>query len=272
MKSIPIGSLEAPALGLGTYKLTGTRAIEIMLDAFRIGYRLIDTAQLYMNEEEVGTAMLRSGIPREDFLLITKIWPTNFSKQEFIPSIKESLEKLKTEYVDLLLIHWPHPKWEVREYIAFLTQAKDEGLAKEIGVSNYNIKQIDSALQLNVPIVVNEIEFHPWIDQHMVHQYMKQLDMPVIAYTPLGRGLMNSDQTIASIAKKHEKQPAQIVLRWMIQLDEIIAIPKASSTQHLLENISVFDFHLTDEEMKAINLLSGLDRRIVDAQPGAKWD
>jgi 2,5-diketo-D-gluconate reductase B len=265
MKKIPIGSLETPAIGLGTYKLTGSTAIDIMLNAFRIGYRLIDTAQLYMNEDEVGEAMIKSGISRKDFILITKVWPTNFSKQLFIPSVKESLAKLKTDYVDLLLIHWPHPQWEVRQYIPYLAQAKEEGMAKEIGVSNYNSAQLDSALQLDIPVVVNEIEFHPWIDQLAVHQHMKRLDIPVIAYTPLGRGLMMKDHTIVSIAREHHRSPAQIVLRWMMQQDDIIAIPKASSSGHLMENINVFDFELSEDQMRAINSLSGHDRRIVDA-------
>ena len=272
MKRIPVGAVEVPAIGLGTYKLTGHAAIDIMLEAFQIGYRLIDTAQLYMNEKEVGEAMSQSGISRNDFRLITKVWPTNFSKNQFIPSVKESLKKLKTDYVDLLLIHWPHPHLEVHQYIEYLAEAKEKGLAKEIGVSNYNIEQLNSALQLKIPIAVNEIEYHPWIDQHIVHHHMKLIDLPIIAYTPLGRGLTTIDSTIAVIARHHQKQPAQIVLRWMMQQDDIIAIPKASSAEHLLQNISVFEFNLTDEEMQTINQLSGHDRRIVGAMPGAKWD
>lgn len=272
MKRISVGALELPAIGLGTYKLTGRTAIDIMLKAFETGYRLMDTAQLYMNEAEVGEAMTRSGIPRRDFRLITKVWPTHFSRDQFIPSVKESVEKLKTDFVDLLLIHWPHPHLEVRQYIDFLAEAKAIGIAKEIGVSNYNIAQLDSALQLKIPIVVNEIEYHPWIDQHIVHDHMMQIGLPIIAYTPLGRGLTKSDPIIASIARQHQKQPAQIVLRWMMQQDDIIAIPKASSEAHLQQNISVFDFNLSEEDMQAINKLSGHDRRIVGAQPGAKWD
>jgi len=269
---ITLGSLQVPAIGLGTYKLTGQEAIPILLDAFRIGYRLIDTAQLYHNEDEVGTAIQQSGLPREEIKLITKVWPTNFSKDRFIPSVKESLKKLKTGYVDLLLIHWPHHQLEVKQYIHFLAQAQQEGLAKEIGVSNYNVAQLKAVQQEDVNIVVNEIEYHPWIHQSNITDYMQQHNMPVIAYTPLGRGMMMKDKTIASIANEHHRQPAQIVLRWMMQKENFIAIPKASSQSHLQENIDVFDFNLSEQEMGQIDTLSRENRRVVDAQPGAKWD
>jgi 2,5-diketo-D-gluconate reductase B len=272
MKMIKIGSLQVPAIGLGTYKLTGKDAIDIMLDAFRIGYRLIDTAQLYHNEEEVGTAIRQSGLRREEIKLITKVWPTNFSKDRFIPSVKESLKKLNTSYVDLLLIHWPHPQSEVNQYIHFLAQVQEEGMAKEIGVSNYNISQLEAVQRAGVNIVTNEIEYHPWIDPHKVIDWMQHHQMPVIAYTPLGRGMVMKDKTIAAIAMEHHRQPAQIVLRWMMQKENLIAIPKASSSKHLQENLEVFDFMLTEQEVKTINSLAGDHRRVVDAQPGARWD
>ena len=272
MKLITLGSLQVPAIGLGTYKLTGDEAVTILLDAFRIGYRLIDTAQLYHNEEEVGTAIKQSGLPREEIKLITKVWPTNFSKDRFIPSVKESLKKLKTDHVDLLLIHWPHPQLEVKQYIHLLAQAQHDGMTKDIGVSNYNVAQLKEVQQESVNIVVNEIEYHPWINQSKLTDYMQQLRLPVIAYTPLGRGMMIKDKTIASIANAHHRPPAQIVLRWMMQKENFIAIPKASSPGHLKENIDVFDFNLSEQEMKQIDSLSRENRRVVDAQPGAKWD
>ncbi len=272
MKIIKLRTLQVPAIGLGTYKLTGKGAIDIMLAAFSIGYRLIDTAQLYHNEEEVGTAIRQSGLQREEINLITKVWPTNFSEDRFIPSVKESLKKLKTNYVDLLLIHWPHHQLKVSQYVHFLAQAQAEGLAKEIGVSNYNIAQLEAVRQAGVSIVTNEIEYHPWIDQRKITHWMQTHQMPVIAYTPLGRGMMNQDKIIATIAREHQRHPAQIILRWMMQKDNIIAIPKASSPKHLQENLEVFDFTLTEMEMKSIDRLSDENRRVVDAQPGAQWD
>lgn len=272
MKYIPMGGIQVPAIGLGTYKLTGITAIDTFLEAFRIGYRLVDTAQLYMNEDEVGKALTLSGLDRKEFMVITKVWPTHFSKQKFIPSVKESLEKLKTGYVDLLLIHWPHPQLEVNQYIHFLLQAKEEGMAREIGVSNFNIAQMNTAFHAGIPIVTNEIEFHPWINQRSTRQYMQQHKLPFIGYTPLGRGRIEKDNIIASIAQTHQRSPAQIVLRWMMQQENIVAIPKASSTKHLQEIINVFDFTLSIEEMNKIDTLANNNRRIVDAQPGAEWD
>ena len=272
MKFIPMGSMQVPAIGLGTYKLTGLAAIDTFLEAFRIGYRLVDTAQLYMNEDEVGKALALSGLDRKEFIVVTKVWPTNFTSDRFIPSVKESLKKLRTDYVDLLLIHWPHPQFKVSQYIQFLAQAKEEGFAKEIGVSNYNIEQINTAINAGIPILTNEIEFHPWINQRSIREHMQQHNMPIIAYTPLGRGMMVKDKIVADIAKEHQRMPAQIVLRWMMQQEDIIAIPKATSTKHLLENLNVFDFTLSTAGMSKIDSLANDNLRVVPAQPGAKWD
>ena len=272
MKMITLGSLQVPAIGLGTYKLTGNEAISVLLDAFSIGYRLIDTAQFYDNEKEVGEAMHHSGIRREEFTLITKVWPSNFSKDRFLSSVKESLKRLKTDYVDLLLIHWPHPHLAVKDYIHFLAQAQAEGLTREIGVSNYNIVQLKSVLEEGIQIVCNEIEYHPWINQDKIMSWMQEHKMPVIAYTPLGRGRMEMDKTIISIASHHECTPAQVILQWVTQQDQIIAIPKASSQEHLRENFELPDFLLSEEEMVVIKGLSSQNFRVVDAQPGARWD
>lgn len=155
MKFIPIGKHSVPALGLGTYKLTGPSAIDIIHYGIEIGYRHIDTAQLYDNENEVGQAILNSGISRNEIFLVTKVWPSNLHKDRFIKSVKESLHKLKTDYVDLLLIHWPHQSMKVDDYIPFLIEARDTGLTLEIGVSNFNIPQLKTALKLAPDIVVN---------------------------------------------------------------------------------------------------------------------
>jgi 2,5-diketo-D-gluconate reductase B len=272
MKQIQLGSLQVPAIGLGTYRLTGREAIPILQDAFNIGYRLIDTAQLYNNEKEVGEAMHHSGIRRHQFTLITKVWPSNFSKDRFLSSVKESLKKLKTDHVDLLLIHWPHPHLAVKDYIHFLAQAQAESMTREIGVSNYNIAQLKSVQAEGIPIVTNEIEYHPWIDQHKLISWMQEHKMPVIAYTPLGRGKMQIDKTITSIASNHACSPAQVILQWMMQQDQIIAIPKASSREHLRENIDLPDMHLSKEEMQLIGSLGSQNYRVVGAQPGARWD
>ena len=216
--------------------------------------------------------MHHSGIQREEFTLITKVWPSNFSKDRFLTSVKESLKKLKTDHVDLLLIHWPHPNLAVKDYIHFLAQAEAEGMTREIGVSNYNIAQLKSVQAEAIPIVTNEIEYHPWINQHKLLSWMQEHKMPVIAYTPLGRGKMQMDKTITSIASNHACSPAQVILQWMMQQDQIIAIPKSSSREHLRENFELPDIHLSKQEMLLINSLSSQNYRVVDAQPGARWD
>ena len=172
MKFITLGSRLVPAIGLGTNKLTGPAGVDIITKALQIGYRHIDTAQLYENEADVGKAIIQSGVPRQEIYLTTKIWPSNLGADRFLPSIKESLRKLNTDYVDLLLIHWPSHQWEVTEYMPRLMATQELGLAKDIGVSNFNISQLKAAQKSGAPIVTNQVEFNPWINQTKLHRWM----------------------------------------------------------------------------------------------------
>lgn len=272
MKFIPLGKHSVPALGLGTYKLTGPGAIDIIHKAIDIGYRHIDTAQLYDNENEVGQAILNSGIPRKEIFLVTKVWPSNLHKDRFIKSVKESLQKLKTDYVDLLFIHWPHQSMKVEEYVPFLVEARDAGLTLEIGVSNFNIPQLKTALKLAPDIVVNQVEFHPWINQTKPYDWMKEHKIALTAYSPLAQGKMMGSKPLEALAAKYKKTPAQIVLRWMMQKENILAIPRSSNSNRLQENINIFDFELVKEDMEDIDAWRLENHRMVGAQNGAKWD
>lgn len=271
MKFIPLGNRLVPAIGLGTYKLTGTGAIDIIRKGIEIGYRHIDTAQLYENENEVGQAIVNSGI-REEIYLVTKVWPSNLHQDRFLPSVIESLRKLKTDHVDLLLIHWPHPSIQVEEYIPTLIECRDSGLTKDIGVSNFNIAQLKTALKFNSGIVTNQVEYHPWVNQTKLHRWMKENHLPLTAYSPLSQGKMMGFKPLAALASKYLKSPAQIILRWMMQKDDILAIPRSSNVHRLSENINVFDFELTTTDMEQIDAWRLENHRVVDAQNGAKWD
>jgi len=272
MKFIPLGKSSVSALGLGTYKLTGPGAVGIIRKAIHVGYRHIDTAQLYENENEVGQAIIDLGIPREEIFLVTKVWPSNLHKDRFIPSVHDSLRKLKTDYVDLLLIHWPHQAFHVEDYIPFLIQARDAGLTKEIGVSNFNIAQIKSALKLTTDIVTNQVEFHPWINQTKLYNWMLDHKIALTAYSPLAQGKMMESKPLESLAAKYLKTPAQIVLRWMMQKENILAIPRSSNLHRLQENINIFDFELVKEDVDIIDAWRLENHRIVGVQNGAKWD
>ncbi|HUR31669.1 MAG TPA: aldo/keto reductase, partial [Saprospiraceae bacterium] len=247
-------------------------AIDIIRKAIEAGYRHLDSAQLYDNEKEVGNAIIHSEVPRSDIFLTTKIWPSNLTKELFIPSVEESLEKLQTEYVDLLLIHWPDDVLPVEEYIHRLMHAQELGLTKNIGVSNFNISQLNAALKEGAKIVTNQVEFHPWINQTKLQLWMKEHDLPLTAYCPLGQGKLITYKKLEALAAQYGKSPAQIILRWMMQKENILAIPKSANLNRLKENISVFDFELANTEIEMIDAWRLENIRIVGVQAGAKWE
>ncbi len=246
--------IEMPTLGLGTWKMSAgeetTNAVRAALD---VGYRLLDTATLYGNEESVGEAIRRSGVPREDVFVTTKLWPTDF----FHPrkAFEKSLQELGMEYVDLYLVHWPIPLmpkgvWTELEHIY------DEKLARSIGVSNYSIHDIEKLLSYarTVPMV-NQVEFNPFVYEKELLAYCKEKNIVFEAYSPLTRGTHLNDSTIQAIAQKHRKTPAQIMIRWCLQ-HETVVIPKSSHPDRIRENIDVFDFELSNNDMVALDALS----------------
>jgi len=272
MKYITLGVSQVPAIGLGTYKLQGAVAIDVIRKAIAIGYRHIDTAQLYENEKEVGEAIQTSGVPRDEIFLTTKIWPSNLHEDRFMRSLEESLRKLRTDHVDLLLIHWPHQQLLIEDYMPRLMMAQQAGLAKEIGVSNFNISQLKTALKTGAGVVTNQVEFHPWINQTKLHGWMQEHQLPLTAYCPLGQGRFMTDQKLIEIAAIYLRSPAQIILRWLMQKENILAIPKSVNTHRLIENINVFDFDLSAEEMQMIDAWRLENQRVVGTQAGARWD
>lgn len=272
MKYITLGNYSVPAIGLGTYKLTGPPAIDIISKAIQIGYRHLDTAQLYDNEKEVGIAVKNSGIARNEFFITTKVWPSNLGKEKFLPSVEESLLKLKMDYVDLLLIHWPHQELHVEDYVNTLMQAQQIGYAKTIGVSNFNITQLKQAKNTGAEVVTNQIEFHPWINQTKLYNWMLENHISLTAYCPLGQGKLMTYKKLEALAAEYARTPAQIILRWMMQKESVLAIPKSSNIYRLKDNISIFDFELSEKEIEMIDAWRLENVRITGIQAGAKWD
>ena len=272
MKYIQLGTRNFPAIGLSTYKLVGTTATNVILKAIELGYRHIDTAQLYENEAAIGAALEQSGLQREEFYLTTKVWPSNLSEERFLRSVKESLRLLKVDHVDLLLIHWPHHQHPVRDYIQRLIQAQESGLATEIGVSNFNVAQLNAALQEGARIVTNQVEFHPWVNQEKLRNFMLSKNIALTSYSPFGQGKWLGNKKLAALAATYLRTPAQIILRWMMQKENILAIPKSSQPSRLTENLHVFDFELSTKDMEIIDAWKLSNMRIVDAQEGADWD
>lgn len=250
-KILSIHNTPIPALGLGTYKLTGKDGEKQIEQALRMGYRHIDTAEMYGNEAEVGNAIKASRIPREEVFITTKVWPDDFSKKRFIPCVEDSLRKLKVDTVDLLLLHWPANDDTNKLAAELLNNCLHKQYTKLAGVSNFSIKQLQAAQQI-APICCNQVEYSPYNNNNTLLQYMQQQGMMLTAYSPLARGAVLKEPVINTLAGKYNKTAAQIVLRWLLQQPNVAAIPKAGDKKHSRQNLDVFDFELSDDDMQLV--------------------
>lgn len=246
---------EMPIVGIGTYSLLGDVCVDSVATALQSGYRMIDTAYMYNNEESVGDGIRKSGVPREDIFVITKLYPNQYSDAE--NAINMALEKLDIDYIDMMLLHHPGTN-DVYAYKA-IEQAITDGKVKSVGLSNYYIEELQSFLpQVNIKPALVQNEIHPYYQEQDVVPFIQNLGIVVQAWYPLGgRGYvekMLADPIINEIAAVHGKSPAQIILRWDLQRG-IVVIPGSSNPAHIRENIDIFDFELTDDEMKQINAL-----------------
>ena len=261
-----------PAIGFGTSSLADCG--EIVATAIGLGYRHIDTAWKYGSERGVGEGMRASGAPRADIFLTTKVSHEYLRTDDFARSVDESLTTLGVDYVDLLLVHWPNPEIPLFEPIAALAKAKRQGLARHIGVANFNIAMLDQAIALcPEPLVTLQAEYHAHLDQRKLAAACRERGLVFTAYCPLGRGRLLRDPVLADIATHKGRPLAQIALRWLIQQGNIIPIPRSSNAARMAENLDLFDFALTDDEMKRIAELKRPDGRIADpAGRAPTWD
>jgi diketogulonate reductase-like aldo/keto reductase len=261
-----------PIIGLGTWDVRGKTCARIVEQALRLGYRHVDTAQAYENEREVGEGVRASGLPREQVFVTTKVWWTHFSAGELEHSVAESLARLRMPYVDLLLLHWPNASVPLGETMAALAKVKREGLAKHIGVSNFTVALVEEALRVSTePIVNNQFELHPYLDQSKLIAACRRHGISMTAYSPIARGRIKDDATLGAIARAHGKSAAQVCLRWLVQ-QGIIVIPRTSKLERLTENFEIFDFELTAAEMAAISALARPGGRTVDPSWAPNWD
>jgi 2,5-diketo-D-gluconate reductase B len=264
---------QIPALGFGTWQLRAKDCIESVAKAIEVGYRHIDTAQIYENETEVGNALTLSGIPRKEIFLTTKVWMSNVKDGALQKSVEQSLKKLETDYVDLLLIHWPVGDVPFAEQMKALAQVQKDGKARLIGVSNFTVAQMKEVVEkLGVPVATNQVEYHPFLSQKPVLDYLRSQKMFLTAYSPLARGKVNDSPALREIGKKLGKTAGQVTLRWLLQQDGVAAIPKAGSEKHMRENFDIFDFSLTQDEMKAIHAEARPDGRLISPDWAPQWD
>jgi 2,5-diketo-D-gluconate reductase B len=262
-----------PAIGFGTMELPH-RPAELVAAAIAAGYRLIDTARKYGTEERVGEGIRASGIARKDLWVTTKVTELNAREADFLNSAETSLKTLGLDYVDLLLVHWPQPKVPFSETLGALAKAKRRGLTRHIGVSNYTIAMLDEAVRVcPEPLVTNQVEYHAYLPQDRMLAALKRHGMILTAYCPMARGKLLDEPVIADIAKAHGKSIGQICLRWLIQQPMVAAVPRPLEEAHIEEDIDVFDWSLSEEEMRRISALRSRHIRIADpAERAPKWD
>ncbi len=243
-----------PALGLGTYRLTGETCVGAVSLGLSIGYRHIDTAQMYGNEAEVGRGMEGSGVDRSEIFLTTKVWPSDFAHDRVISKTRESLKKLRTEHVDLLLMHWPGDGVPLGETLGAMRELQEEGAVRHVGVSNFSPSLVEEASE-HADVFCNQVEYHVYRRQDALLDQARTQDYLLVAYRPLSRGGVERDATLREVGEAHGKTAAQVALRWLVQQEKVSAIPKATSEEHLRSNLDVFDFELTQEEMDRVSAL-----------------
>jgi 2,5-diketo-D-gluconate reductase B len=272
MQTIEANGAVIPSIGLGTWELRGRTCARIVEQAIKLGYRHIDTAQVYENEREVGEGLRASGVRRDEMFLTTKVWTTHFAPHDLERSVKESLVRLRLSEVDLLLLHWPNPQVPLAETLGALAHARQLGLARHVGVSNFTVALIEEAVAASpAPLACNQVEYHPYLDQTKVREACARHGLAMVAYSPVAKGRIKSDATLARIGRAHGKTPAQVCLRWLVQ-QGVAAIPRTSRIERLSENIDLFDFALSVEEMHEVFQMGGADGRMTDFAFAPKWD
>ena len=271
---VEAGGASIPSLGLGTWTARGEECARAVAFALRNGYRHIDTAVVYANEEAVGEGMRASGVPRAEIFLTTKVGRDDIDEGRLERSAEASVMRLGTDHVDLLLIHWPNPAIPLRRSMAALANAKRRGLTRHIGVSNFTVPLLEEAVSLAAePISANQCEYHPRLDQSRLIAACRKHDVAFTSYCPLGRGGdLLAERKVTAIAERHRKTPAQILLRWQVQQAGVVAIPKSANERRIADNIAIFDFALSGEEMADLFALARPNGRLVSPGWAPAWD
>jgi 2,5-diketo-D-gluconate reductase B len=274
MHAVFANGAKIPAIGFGTYGMDRRDMLRMIPAALKGGFRHIDTAQVYYNEEEVGECIAASGIPRSEIFVTTKVWVTNYPESRFAASVDECLRNLRSDYIDLLLLHWPHESVPLAEQIGLLNETVRSGRVRHIGVSNFNRRLLERAVRLStIPLVTNQFEYHPYLNQSLVIDATRKAGLAVTAYCAMAVGRVLTDPMIAEIAESHGRSIPQVVLRWLVQQEDVVALSRTTNPDRVIENLTVFDFELREDEMAAIQTLARPNSRIVNpAGLAPVWD
>ncbi|NML59799.1 2,5-didehydrogluconate reductase DkgB [Massilia sp. RP-1-19] len=267
--------MSIPLFGAGTFRLQGQAVIDSVRNALEVGYRAIDTAQIYANEAEIGQAIASAGVPREQLFITTKIWVANYAKDKLIPSLKESLAKLRIDYLDLTLIHWPAPGngVSVEEFMTALAEAKQQGLTRQIGISNFNIENVAQAIAVlgKDLIATNQIELSPYLQNRKLVAFLKEQGIHVTSYMTLAYGKVLQDPVIVALARRHDATPAQVALAWALQLGYSV-IPSSTRRENLASNLLAQQLRLGEDDMAQIAALERNGREVSPAGLAPAWD
>lgn len=262
-------SLSIPDIGIGTWQNTDSKScIESVATAVDAGYRHVDTAQAYGNEEYVGEGLEKSDIDREEVLLATKVWTTELSHDDVIRSTEKSLDRLDTDYVDILYVHWPAGEYSAENTLSAFEELQDSGKIKHIGVSNFTKSYLDEALEI-ADVVVNQVEMHPLLQQEELIRYADSLGLEVVAYSPLARGKIFDVPEISRVAEKYGVSEAQVSLAWLLSKG-VHPIPKASSSEHILDNLEALNLDLENGDLETIDSIDR-EERLIDPEFAPKW-
>ena len=272
MDVIEANGAKIPVVGLGTWQLNDRAGARIVEQALRLGYRHLDCALIYGNEKEVGEGLHASGVKREDVFITTKVPHTELAPPALERAVKQSLKNLRVTDVNLLLIHWPNPHIPLAETLGAMAKVKKEGYTRHIGISNFTVALIEQAVKLSSePIVTNQIEWHPYLDESKVKAACDRHGIAVTAYCPIARGRAVGDEVMTAVGKKYGKTAGQVSLRWLVQKGAIV-IPRTSKIERLSENMAIFDFTLGAQDMAAIDELAKPAGRVVSVGWAPSWD
>ena len=264
--------IKIPRLGLGTFRMQGDTCQSAVESALSLGYRHIDTAEMYGNEEAIGAAIAAAGIPRRDLHVTTKVWHSNLAPDAIRRAFDTSLKKLRLDQVDLYLVHWPSPDMDLRAVFDALIRLKAEGRIRAIGVANFTVALLRKAIEdLGVPIACNQVEYHVFLDQSRLRTYLAGKGIPLVAYCPLAQGKVADSPELAAIARRHGASPAQVALKWLLDQPGVAAIPKAGRRESQQANLDALKLVLTDADRSAIAALPK-GRRLVNPGFAPAWD
>src|SRR6266853_50681 len=272
MDNLTTQGISLPKLGLGTFRMQGDACRAAVESALALGYRHLDTAEMYGNEEAIGAAIAASGVARGDLHVTTKVWNENLAPDAIRRAFDASLKKLRLDHVDLYLVHWPAKNMNLPAIFETLMKLKQEGRSRAIGVANFNVALLKTVVEeIKAPIACNQIEYHVMLDQTKVRKYLSEKSIPLVAYCPLAQGRAASDETLMAIGRKHGASAAQVALKWLLDQDSVAAIPKASRAESQQANLDALKLKLDDADRKAIAALPK-DRRCVNPGFAPAWD